>query len=66
MLIRYSFILGSQNDDFWAAWAETTNQPTSKQITFHRRDFMHHVFFMNCLAFPKGVKYKRISNKKAV
>ncbi len=29
---------------YWAAWAEITNQPKSKQITFHRGDFMYHRF----------------------
>ncbi len=42
-----------------AVWAEITNQPKSKQITFHRG-------FINCLACPKGVKYKRISNEQTV
>jgi hypothetical protein len=51
---------------FLATWAEITNQPKSKQITFHRGDFMYHIFFMNCLVCPRGVKYKWISNNQTV
>ncbi len=50
---------------FLAAWAEITNKPKSKQITFHRGDYMYHRF-QNCLAYLKGVKFKRISNVEAV
>jgi hypothetical protein len=41
--VRYSLILGSQNV-FLAARAEITNQLKSKQIIFHRGDFMYHRF----------------------
>jgi hypothetical protein len=42
--VRYSFILGGAKMFFLAAWAETTQQPKSKYITFHRGDFMYHRF----------------------
>jgi hypothetical protein len=38
---------------FLAAWAEITNQPKSKQITFHRGDFMYHGFLLTALLAPK-------------
>ncbi len=42
--VRYLFLLGSQNVDFLAVWAEITSQSKSKQITFRRGDFMYHRF----------------------
>ncbi len=42
LLVRYLHILGSQNVDFLVTWAEITNMPEGKQITFHREDFMYH------------------------
>jgi hypothetical protein len=41
LLIRYSFILGSNNVDFLAARVEITNQPKSKRDGW---DFMYHKF----------------------
>jgi hypothetical protein len=38
---------------FWAVWAEITNQPKSKQITFHRGDFMYHRFLYTAWLAPK-------------
>ncbi len=44
LLVRYSFILGSQNVDFLATWAEIANYHKSKQDFFHRGDLMYHRF----------------------
>jgi hypothetical protein len=43
LLVRYLFILGSQNVDFLVTWAEITNWPKSKQIPYHRVGFMYHM-----------------------
>jgi hypothetical protein len=51
---------------FLAALAKITNQPKSKQITFHKGDFYVPQVSINCLTCPKGVKYKQISNEQAV
>ncbi len=48
---------------FLAAWAEITNQPKSKKFLSKRGFHVPHVS-INCLACPKGVKYKLISNKQ--
>jgi hypothetical protein len=53
LLIRYSFILGSQSVDFLATWAEITIQPRSKQVTFYRGDFMYHRFLLTAWLAPK-------------
>jgi hypothetical protein len=44
LLIKCSFTLVNQNIDFLAARAEITNQPKSKEITFHRGGFIYHRF----------------------
>jgi hypothetical protein len=49
---------------FWAVWAEITHQPKRRQITIYRV-FLGTTGFYK-LACPKGVKYKRLSNKLAV
>ncbi len=52
---------------FSAVWAVITNQSESKQITLiPQKGFYSPQISTNCLACPKGVKYKRISNKQAV
>jgi hypothetical protein len=56
-------MLGSQNVDFLATWAEITGQPKSKQIIFNRGGFYVPQVSINCLACPKGIKYKQISNE---
>jgi hypothetical protein len=65
MLVRYSFILGSQNVDFLATWAEITNSPKVNKFPFTEGFYVPQVS-INCLACPKGVKYKQISNEQAV
>jgi hypothetical protein len=52
-LVRYSFILDSQNVDFLATFAEITNLPKSKQTTFHRGDFMGHRLLKSARLAPK-------------
>jgi hypothetical protein len=47
------FILCSQNVSFLTTWAEITNLPKSKQITFHRGDFMYHRFIQTACLAPK-------------
>ncbi len=59
LLVRYSFILDTQNFDFLAAWAIITNQPKCKYHS--QRDFYEPQVSLNCLAWTKGVKYKQIS-----
>ncbi len=39
VLVRYPLILGSQNVDFLAAWAEITNHPKSKQKNIPQTGF---------------------------
>jgi hypothetical protein len=64
--------LSNQIVDFLAVGAEIRNKPKSIQITFHKGDFYAPQVSTNCLACPKGVKYKQISvyqtksNKKSV
>jgi hypothetical protein len=43
LLVRYLFILGSQNVYFSGCLAKITTQPKSKQITFNIGDFMYHL-----------------------
>ncbi len=38
-LVRYLFILGSQNVDFLATWADKTNEPENKQ-TFSTEEIL--------------------------
>ncbi len=45
LLVRYLFLLGSQNVDFLAAWAEITNPPKSKQITNLKLAFTKNILF---------------------
>jgi hypothetical protein len=49
----------------FGCWGEITNQPKSKQITFHREDFAYQVL-RNYLACPHGVKYESISEAHTV
>jgi hypothetical protein len=56
---------------YWAVkmlihWAEMTNQLKSKQTILPQRVFYLLQFSINCLACPKKVKCKQISNKQAV
>ncbi len=53
LLVRYLFILVSQNVDFLATVAEMTNQFKSKQIIFQRGDFMYHRFLKIAELAPK-------------
>ncbi len=64
--IWYSFILGSQNVDFFG-YLGRNNKLAQKLTNFisQRRFYVPQVS-INCLACPKGVKYKRISNAQAV
>ncbi len=57
LLVWYLFISSSPNVDSLVTWVEITNWPKNKQI-FPQRGFYVPHLSINCLACPKGVKYK--------
>jgi hypothetical protein len=66
LLVRYSFIVDSQNVDFLDCLGRNNKSAKKSTNYLPHRVFCVPLVSINCLACPKGVKYKRISIKQAV
>jgi hypothetical protein len=65
LLVRYSFIMGNQNVFYLGCIRQKRKISTKVNKLLQQRRFYLPQVTINCLACPKGVKYRRISNKQA-